>query len=979
MNHEELFEKYLALVAENRSLKEENEILKAKLGIPEKQHVDPCPDFQSHSPPELATPETNLHSVFTTYADPMGKIKLFRSLFRGRDDVYAKRWDNRDGKFGYKPVCLNEWKSGSCRKPAGKCFQCPHQLYDRLNEKIVEAHLRGNIVIGIYPLYQDETCHFLAIDFDDDGWQKDTSTLREVCLSFGIPVAVERSRSGNGAHAWFFFENKIPASLARKFGTALLTSSMNRRHEIPFRSYDRFFPNQDTMPKGGFGSLIALPLQKKARDQGNSVFVDEEFKSYTDQWKFLSQLKKLTEDGITALISRLCGGNELGFLKEEDETDKPWEMEQIKLSKRDFPEKIDVIKANMLFISKASISQRALNRLKRLAVFQNPEFYKAQAMRMPTYNKSRVICCADETPEYLCLPRGCEKDILSLLHDLGIETTLLNKANPGRNIRVEFNGKLREEQLCAAEELLKHENGVLSASTAFGKTVIASKLIGDRKVNTLILVHRQQLLSQWADKLAEFLNINEKLPALENKRGRKKQQSLIGQIGAGKNNTSGIVDIAIMQSLVSSGEVKEIIRNYGMVIIDECHHVPAFSFEQVLKSTSARYVYGLTATPTRQDGHHPILFMHCGPIRYRVDDKVQADKRPFEHYIIPKFTHFRVPFETAEKVYTIQELYSEIIADEFRNELIVGDVVKNYQEGRNSLVLTERTAHVALLAQKIKDHIPDAITLIGGTAVKAKKKALLNISEAPTDKPLTLIATGKYIGEGFDEPRLDTLFLAMPISWKGTLKQYAGRLHRLFGGKLEVRIYDYVDIQVRMLEKMYNKRLSGYASIGYRAKAEDFANESTDIIFDNRNFLPVYQNDVMKVVREIIIVSPFITKRRMLQMLQIIKAALERKVEVTIVTRPASDFTEEPVLEETLNLLQTAGLNLVYKSKIHQKFAVLDRKIIWYGSINLLSFGRSEESIMRLESSNIANELIRSMEELTAARRPQIDGFLENY
>jgi len=377
MNFEELLKKYLVLVAENRSLKEENEILKAKLRIPGIQYVDSRQDSQSNVPSGLATSETDLPLELIKYADPSEKVRLVKSLFRGRDDVYAKRWENRNGRSGYTPVCLNEWKPSLCRKPTGKCFKCPHQLYDTLNEKVIEAHLKGNIIIGIYPLYQDETCHFLAIDFDDDGWRKDTSILREVCMSFDIPAAIERSRSGNGAHAWFFFEDKIPAGLARKFGSALLTASMDIRHEIPFRSYDRFFPSQDTIPKGGFGNLIALPLQKKARDQGNSVFIDEKFKPYEDQWEFLSQLKKLTEEEVTALIPRLCRGNELGFLKEDDEPEKPWETKQIKLSKHDFPEKISIFKANMLFIEKAGMSQKALNTLKRLAAFKNPEFYKA--------------------------------------------------------------------------------------------------------------------------------------------------------------------------------------------------------------------------------------------------------------------------------------------------------------------------------------------------------------------------------------------------------------------------------------------------------------------------------------------------------------------------------------------------------------------------------------------------------------------------
>ena len=450
---------------------------------------------------------------------------------------------------------------------------------------------------------------------------------------------------------------------------------------------------------------------------------------------------------------------------------------------------------------------------------------------------------------------------------------------------------------------------------------------------------------------------------METKRGRKNRLSLIGQIGAGKDHPSGIIDVAIMQSLMSHDHVKDCVKNYGMVIVDECHHVPAFSFEQILKKVHAKYVYGLTATPARQDGHHPIIFMQCGPIRYWVDAKKQAEKRPFAHYVIPRFTGFRAPFEKDTKDLSIQELYSDIIVDESRNQLIVDDVVNNYQNGRHALVLTERTAHVELLAKKLGEKILDVITLTGGRGAKVARAALARISATPTDQQLTLIATGKYIGEGFDEPRLDTLFLAMPIAWIGTLQQYAGRLHRLFETKQEVRIYDYVDIHVRMLEKMYAKRLAGYAAIGYRAKAESLAAESVDIIFDHHNFLPVFKNDMLNAVRELLIVSPYVTKRRALQMLEYMGDAQERQVKVMVVTRPPADYKDKdrPALEGVLDVLQKAGVQVMYKSNFHQKFAVLDQRIVWYGSINLLSFGSAEESMMRLTSPNIAYELIKDV------------------
>lgn len=968
MNINELLEKCRVLLAENTALREENETLKLRLGMADPMRTDPPQYPENHLPltfPLHELPVENRPLSISVQPDPAEKIRLFMSLFRGREDVYAKRWQNREGIAGYAPVCRNEWKSGICRKPAVKCFDCRQQSYDALDEKVIEAHLRGNIVAGLYPLRRDETCSFLAIDLDDDGWQQDCATLREVCITFGIPVALERSRSGKGAHAWFFFADYIPASLARKFGFALLTCAMNRRHELTFKSYDRFFPNQDIMPKGGFGNLIALPLQKAAREKGNSVFLDEFFKPCEDQWRFLASIRRLFAEEIAGFIPRLSPGSELGVLRKDDEeaAEKPWETERIRWSENDFPKEIRLVRANMLYIEKAGIPQRGLNALKRLAAFRNPEFYKVQAQRLPTYGKPPIISCSDETPAYLCLPRGCAADVVNLLEETGVKMAWSDHTCPGRSINVAFNGNLRDEQIPAAAEMLKHDTGVLSATTAFGKTVIAAQLIASRKTNTLILTHRRQLLTQWTARLTEFLDIDEALPVLEKKRGRQRKPSLIGQIGAGNSSPSGIIDVAVMQSLNNSDEVKEWVKNYGMVIVDECHHIPAFSFEQILKGIHAKYVYGLTATPTRRDGHHPIIFMQCGPIRYRVDARKQAEKRPFDHYVIPRLTSFRAPLEAEGKEPTIQQLYAAIAVHEPRNQRIAEDVLRCFQNGGNSLVLTERTAHVALLAAKLRESIPGVITLTGGKGAKETREALAMIPATPADRPLTLIATGRYIGEGFDEPRLDTLFLAMPISWKGTLQQYAGRLHRLCENKREVRIYDYIDIHVPMLEKMYHKRLTGYASIGYKARAEIVSGEVTDIIFDNTTFLPVYKSDLLNAVREILIVSPFVTKRRVLQMLPFLSTACDRKVKVVVVTRPVADFGEKnrPFLEEAMASLIAADIQVVFKSNIHQKFAIFDQKIVWYGSINLLSFGRSEESIMRLENPGIADELLGSL------------------
>jgi superfamily II DNA or RNA helicase len=448
------------------------------------------------------------------------------------------------------------------------------------------------------------------------------------------------------------------------------------------------------------------------------------------------------------------------------------------------------------------------------------------------------------------------------------------------------------------------------------------------------------------------------------KRGRKKKISVIGQLGGGKNTLSGIVDIAVMQSLSRQGEVKECVKHYGMIIADECHHASAFTYEQILKTTPAKYVYGLTATPTRKDGHHPILFMHCGPIRYRDDPKKQAENRPFDHYIIPRFTSLRIPPGGDEKEMSIQELYSEIMDNAFRNQQIIDDVLTNYNQGGNCLVLTLRTAHVELLARKLRERVPDVIALAGAMGKKPIQEAFRRIAETPVHKNIILVATGHFIGEGFDEPRLDTLFLAMPISWKGTLQQYAGRLHRLFITKKEVRIYDYVDIQVKMLERMYHKRLNGYAAMGYKAKAGETMDAQLDVIFGKDNFLPVFNQDIVGAQKEIVIVSPFVRERRTHQMVQQLKISTGKNLRVVVVTRPKEDFPpkDHPAMQKALDLLTNSGVRVVFKSNIHQKFAVLDQKLLWYGSINLLSYGSAQESMMRIESTHIAHELMKSME-----------------
>ena len=954
MTNEEYCKQLERKVAE---LERENAELRAQLGLFDTKAAATVP------PAEVAnSPSATVHK----YSSPNEKIQLFRSLFRGREDVFAKRWySTKNEKSGYSPVCANEWREGVCSKPKGSCSKCENRELVPLSDAIIYEHLSGKDgfrrdVVGLYPILPDDTCYFLAIDFDDGDWQDNVSEVRNICTGWDIPCAVERSRSGEGAHLWIFFSEPVPCNTARKLGTALLTAAMENSGKLKLDSYDRMFPNQDTLPKGGFGNLIALPLQGQARKKNNSSFVDENFVAYTDQWAYLSEIQKLSLLEVENLIRMYSRGDGLGVLCTDSDETKPWEKQpKAVLTAMDFEQPIEVVRSNMLYIAGSTLTPRVRNQMLRLAAFKNPDFYRSQAMRLPIYNKPRVVCTAEERDGYLALPRGCEQNLIGLLDETNAEYKIIDKTNPGKAIDVQFNGALRAEQQPAAEALLSNDTGVLSATTAFGKTVIAAHLIGQRKVNTLVLVHTQALLNQWKTSLSEFLKINEVLPELPKKRGRKKERSVIGQLGGTKNTVAGIVDIAIIQSLISGDDIKELVKDYGMVIVDECHHVSAVSFERVLKEVNAKYVYGLTATPTRQDGHQPIIHMQCGSIRYLVDAKEQAEKRAFEHYLLPRFTTYRsvVPDKG------IAAMYKELAENEIRNDHIVKDVVQALADGRTPIILTERREHVLLLADRLNGHCKNIITLFGTASAKLRRETMDKLQAIPESEQLVVVATGKYVGEGFDYPRLDTLFLGLPIAWKGKVAQYAGRLHRNYPSKNEVQIYDYVDIHVPVLENMYQKRLKGYAAIGYKIKFDGMPQTNPDLIYDGKSFYPVFSEDVRNAKSEILIVSPFMRKSRITQILRLLSEAMLNNAKVVVVTRPTEDFPEKDqksVIENTQKL-ESYGVEVRYKTGFHQKFTVIDGQIVWYGSVNFLSFGTAEESIMRFTSHDIAGQLMETV------------------
>ncbi len=587
----------------------------------------------------------------------------------------------------------------------------------------------------------------------------------------------------------------------------------------------------------------------------------------------------------------------------------------------------------------------------------NEEKSKNYENRLPIYDKPRIICTADITEDYIAIPRGCEEALCELLDDANMSYTIEDKTNIGVSIPVEFNGELRDEQKPAEEALLAQNTGVLSATTAFGKTVIASYMIGQRKTNTLVLVHTQALMTQWKKSLEAFLKFDVISQEEKKGRGRKKAWSPVGVLGAGRDTLHGIVDVAVMQSLVNGDEVKGLVRNYGMIIVDECHHVSAVNFEMILKYANAKYVYGLTATPTRQDGHHPIIFMQCGAIRYRVDAKEQAEKRSFEHYLVPRFTNTRY---ISEGKTTITDIYKKLSENELRNNLIVADVAEALESGRNPIVLTERREHAALLAEKFSGCNKNVIQLVGTALAKERRETLMKLESIPVGESVVIVATGKYVGEGFDYPLLDTLFLALPIAWKGKVAQYAGRLHRNYAGKTEVRVYDYADIHIPVLERMYQKRVKSYYAIGYKTKLLSNINAAPDLIYDGKTFYQGFCDDLKSAISELLIVSPFMRKNRISSILKQLSPMIENGVHVIVITRPPEDFTEKDRENIIMcsKLLQDQGVIVKYKSDFHQKFAVIDQSVVWYGSVNFLSFGTHEESIMRFENTDIAGQLM---------------------
>ena len=910
----------------------------------------------------------------------------FFSMFWGRQDVYAKRSVNKEtGKAAYYPQCNNFW-TNVCHKKIKdgiNCKNCKNRSYKTITKKDILNHLQGNAynasdVIGVYPLLSNGTCRFMVFDFDnhdkdaeekdfanaDDTWVEEVESMREICVLNGIEPLVERSRSGRGAHVWIFFDKPIAASFVRKFGFALLDKGAEQINLKSFKYYDRMLPAQDSLPEdSAVGNLIALPLQGKALQDGNSAFIDGNWNAYPNQWETLFNKPRLSQEFLEEKIKEWSNIiDDIAANAAESDREKPWNRMQ-HFNKNDVEGKLHIILSNGIYVDNTNLKAAMQNRIRRMAAISNPVFYKNQAIGTSNYDTARWIYLGkDHLSGYIQIPRGLQDELWENIKQADIDYEMEDERQQGRKINVDFKGELRPEQDKALKELIRYDNGILHAATAFGKTVVSSAIIAQKKINTLIILESSALIEQWKEALEKFLNINEGLPTYETKTGRvRKRKSLIGTLQGAHDSMTGIIDIAMAGSLCKKGMYHKMMNEYGLVLIDECHHSASETIANVLKEVKAKYVYGVTATPKRGDGLEKINYMLIGPIRYSYTAKEKAKEQGIQHLVYPRFTRTVPPRGVITDKMHPNEAYEIIHNNDVRDEQIIEDVKNCVAAGRTPVVLSRYKDHSEKFYERLKGYADHVFLMTGNNSKKEHRKILEQMHQVDKNESLILIATGSLVGEGFDFPRLDTLFMATPVSFRGVVEQYAGRLNRDYAGKENVIIYDYVDNHIPMFNNMYMKRLKAYKQIGYEfGDGLQTVKQTVNAIYDGNNYSENYHKDLFDSNKNIIISSPVISGSKVYELINMLKEKQMSGVQVTIVTwTPDSyGFGDAAYWMQLHEDMRRAGFYIRTVEEYCDRFAVIDQEVVWYGNINLLAKDKVDDSIMRVRSKGIAGELM---------------------
>lgn len=908
------------------------------------------------------------------YIDKNMATKFF-AMFWGREDVFAKRAKNGN----YYPQCNNRWNT-VCPKQKGEkqyCEDCAYRSWTKLKPENLINHLigyreDGADVVGVYPLLPDGTCRFLVFDFDnhekdsekndfaneDETWRDEVDALRLICKQNGIDALVERSRSGRGAHVWILFRKPVSAATARNFGFLLLDKGAATINIKSFRYYDRMYPSQDVA--NSIGNLVALPLQGRALINGNSAFVDENWNAYPDQWAKLFHTKKISQEEIEQFIAKWQG--ELFFRNGRQNYKqnrlKPWKRHE-DFYASDVTGTFHIVLADGIYIDALNLKPRLQNQIRCMAAFDNPIFYKNKRLGYSNYYNFSTVYLGMDIDGYIKIPRGLLENVIAECKKSKIPYDITDDREKGHPLRISFKGELRVQQDLAAQRLLTFNNGILSAATAFGKTVVCSYLIAERKVNTLILLESTDLIPQWEDELNRFLVIDEEPPEYKTKTGRiKKRTSVIGTLKGGKDTMTGIIDIAMIGSLYKKGAFHERLNSYGMVIMDECHHAASTTAQKILKKVNARYVYGVSATPMRSDNLEKINYMLLGPIRHKYTAMERTVEQGIDHFVIPRYTRL---INTTDDKENINVAYALVSSSKVRNEQILEDIRKCVEQGRTPVILTRYKEHAKFLYDNIREHADYVFLLYGDNSAKENAEIRAKLKQVPDDKSLILVATGQKIGEGFDYPRLDTLMLAAPVSFAGRLEQYVGRLNRDYDGKKDVIVYDYIDSHIQKFNNMYLKRLRTYKKIGFRVMTDTVQDkQDVNAVYDSGNYMSTFEQDLIEAEKEIVIASPQIIQEKIKRFIYLMKPRQEDGIKITVITENPENISYGSTVfsYELIRQMEEAGIRVKFVEEQVEHFAVIDQILVWHGGMNLLGKEDVWDNLIRVKDTKAASELL---------------------